>query len=101
MLKLAYSSSIAATLAIIFITALTIWAELSPPLKDSLTAITGHHWVTKSVLTMAVYAVGFIVFYYAFGANAPRVRRAVITLIVISWLATAGLVVFFFWHYVA
>lgn len=44
-----------AALTIIFITALTIIAELHPPTKDWLQTTFTHHWIGKSVLALVVF----------------------------------------------
>ena len=38
------------------ITAIVIGGELVAPFKSALAAITGHHWVTKGVIELVVFA---------------------------------------------
>ncbi len=45
---------------IVFITLLTILAELWAGLKGFLAAVTGHHWVTKSVFALVVFTAVYL-----------------------------------------
>jgi len=56
-LKFVYISSISASFTIGLIALITVSAELSPGFKDMLKGWTGHHWVSKSWLTVIIYAV--------------------------------------------
>ena len=62
-LKLIYSSSIASSLAIIFVTAITIIAELNAPVKDWLKSLSGHHWTSKGILSFSLYVIAILVIY--------------------------------------
>src|SRR3989344_3235407 len=94
--KLLYASAVAASLAILFATVLTITAEFLPTLKEWLKGISGHHWTTKSIFTMAVYAVALIACYFVpHTASLKRVRGAIIALCVITILGTLALLGFF------
>lgn len=56
---------LAAILAILFIAALAVGAELSAPAKDWLKSTFGHHWVGKSILATAFFAVVLALSYYS------------------------------------
>lgn len=47
--------SLGAIIAIVFIVAITIAAELSESLKDGLKDMTGHHWISKGLLSLGVF----------------------------------------------
>ncbi len=47
--------------AFAFIVVSTIWSELSAGFKAFLAGMTGHHWTSKSVLAIVVFA---LVYYY-------------------------------------
>lgn len=55
MRKLIYSSAISALISVATVTAVTIWAELLPGFKNFLAGITGHHWVTKSLMVIILF----------------------------------------------
>lgn len=61
--KLVISSAIAAILTIAFVVIITIWAELSVPLKDWLKNFSGHHWTSKSIFSVLLYAAATVIFY--------------------------------------
>ncbi|MBI2064005.1 MAG: hypothetical protein HYT65_03385 [Candidatus Yanofskybacteria bacterium] len=100
-LKLTFSSSIAASLSVITITVITIWGELSSPFKAWLAGFTGHHWLTKSVLSLIVYFGGLAVFYLLPKNMGPKtIRRGLIFLIIITLAGSLAVFLFFVWHYV-
>ena len=49
--------SISSIVSIAFTTVITILAEMVKPLKDGLAAMTGHHWVTKSIIGMLLFII--------------------------------------------
>lgn len=56
---------IAAALAVLFITALTLASELFPPLTAWLKAAFSHHWIGKSVLSVVFFAGAFFALFYS------------------------------------
>lgn len=91
---LAYS----ATITVWFIVAITVFAELSKSFKALLTATTGHHWVTKSVLSVIL----FLLLYGVISKSAADSKKSVsnVYMVVVS-AATGGLIIFgfFLWHF--
>lgn len=61
--KLIISSAYAAIITIIFVVVITIWAEFSAPLINWLKAFSGHHWTSKSILSVLLYLSVTIVLY--------------------------------------
>ena len=49
------SMSFATIVTIIFVTVVTIAAEFSEVFKNFLKSITGHHWITKSVMAFVLF----------------------------------------------
>lgn len=99
-LKLIYSSALAAITSIVFVVAITIVAEQSAGLKSYLKALSGHHWTSKSFLTLAVYFVVLLVIYFTTKEPVPRYLRKV--LLLVPAFAIAGYVIllaFFLGHY--
>jgi len=52
----------AATVSIALIAAATIGSELSAAFKQLLSSIGGHHWIGKSVLSVVVFGLLYLVF---------------------------------------
>jgi hypothetical protein len=99
-IKLAYSSVIASALVIIFTTVVTIWAELSPTLKNILKSFSGHHWVSKSILVVLIYLVALAIFYFLpKSINPNALSKSIINLIIITILSALTIFLFFVWHY--
>jgi len=61
-LKSIYASAYSAAITIAVVTAVTVGAELSAPFKAWLTGFTGHHWVTKSWLSLIVFILSYGIF---------------------------------------
>lgn len=57
------SSAYAAILTIAFVVIITVWADLSAPLKTWLTNFSGHHWTSKSILSVLLYVFAVPCFY--------------------------------------
>jgi hypothetical protein len=55
------SLSRATSITIWFIVAITIWSELSKPFKTFLADLTGHHWVTKGVVSLVLFVLLYFV----------------------------------------
>src|SRR3989344_9524081 len=56
-LKIVESAAISASIVIVFITAITIIADLNPALKDWLKNSFSHHWIGKGILSVVIFAV--------------------------------------------
>lgn len=61
-LRSIYASANSASITIAVIVAVTIGAELSSGFKDWLAGFTGHHWVTKSWLSIIIFVLLYLVF---------------------------------------
>ena len=100
LLKLTYASCVSAIVSIVFVTGITVWAELAPGLKAFLKSLTGHHWVTKSWGVVMVYLAGLILFYWLPKQIGEKtLRRSVLSLVVFAILGALVLFFFFVWHY--
>jgi len=98
--RLVIASSYAAIVTITFVTIITIWAELAAPLKDWLKIFSGHHWTSKSVLSVLVYAVAAAVLYKVFPEpNDGRLRQALFLLLWSAVLGVIALTVFYTGHH--
>lgn len=54
------SAGYAVMFAMGVIVILTIGAELFPQLKASLASLTGHHWISKGVISLAVFMLSLL-----------------------------------------
>jgi len=92
--------SIATTVVIWYIVAVTIIAENFAPLKNALAAATGHHWVSKGVFALILFAVayGACVFLLTDSRENPKP-----VYVVIGSAIAGGLAIFLFyvWHFFA
>ena len=99
-IKLIYASAIAAIISPAFVVFVTIYAEFSAPLKNWLSALSGHHWTSKSILSLLVYLLATKLI-YLMRKNVPP-EEAKRFLGYLFWVVIAGtliLLVFFTAHY--
>ena len=102
-IKLAYASAIATVLTIIYVVAVTIYAEFSAPFKNFLASFTGHHWITKSLSSVGLYVLVVLVI-YTFKRHSATEAGLNKILWLIFGTAIAGSVFiagFYFWHFLA
>ena len=101
-LKSIYASAYSTVITIAVVVAVTIGAELSAAFKSWLAGFTGHHWVTKSLLSIIVFAAFYFVFYLSTSQDdrlVKRARRALILLqisIIVGFVAILG---FYIYHF--
>ena len=98
--KLIISSAYAAIITIIFVVVITIWAEFSAPLKDWLNNFSGHHWTSKSIFSVLLYAVATMVLYLSpYKHGDDRLKKTLGFLLASTVLGTVILALFFTGHH--
>jgi hypothetical protein len=80
---------IAAIVDILIVGFLIIAHEHDSALKALLNRITGHHWLTKSVLTVALFPVLAALLYRLRGRQPSRLRRWSVVLLIVTLLLVA------------
>jgi len=94
--SLIYASSLSAIINVVFVTTVTILAELNAPLKDWLKSLSGHHWTSKSIISVLLYLLLLVLFYIVLkNVDAKKVREAVF-LAILSALSGSFLILGFF-----
>ena len=98
--KLIYASSIASSVAILFVTVITIVAEFKAPLKDWLKSLSGHHWTSKGIISVLLYlSIVFLVYFAAKGVNSKKITGSLCGAIIMTVLGSLALFVFFAGHH--
>ncbi len=99
-LKPVWASAYSAVITIIVVVVMTIGAELSMPFKNWLTGFSGHHWVTKSWISILVFVLFFCVFRFTGkSVDESQTRKALVALQVVAvfgFLAILGFYVYEF-----
>lgn len=91
--KIIHSTICGAITAVIFIIAITIAADIYLSLKDLLKSVFSHHWIGKSILSVAVFIiVGAISFLLPIQANEEKISRLLRAL---SFLLIIGILAIF------
>jgi hypothetical protein len=99
-LRSIYASATGAIISIVAVTAVTIAGELSEPFKNWIKGFTGHHWITKSWLSIIVFFLGYMIVRAVVRDPAPvRVRRMLGMLVTFAFLGTAAFFILFFWEH--
>ncbi len=91
------SMGFATTFVIVFITAITLFAELFEGFKNILKSITGHHWITKSVFSFVLFF--GIYFFSKFSDEKIDILKEVRKIVWSVLLCSLALFFFFLWHY--
>lgn len=93
------SVAASATVTIIFIVAITIAAELVPPLKDWLKATFTHHWIGKGVLAVGLFtSIAVLKLFYAKKDDWDQVAKLLNWLTVTTILGAGAILLFFIWE---
>lgn len=98
--KLILASTYSAILTIIFIVIITIWAEESAPLKDWLKNFSGHHWTTKSIFSLILFAAsGFLVYLSPMAVSDKKISSSVKFTIISTLLGCLALTLYYTAHH--
>lgn len=95
------ASALAAVTVITVTVGVTIAGELAPAFKNWLKGFTGHHWVTKSWLSIIIYVVAFGALRLI--AKRPREAALRVALNTLTIVAVAGGIIltgFFYYEYI-
>jgi len=98
-LSLAISAAYASAITIASMAIITIWAELSPQFKNILKSWSGHHWRTKSYLTVAIFIVCTVVLYSFFKRRQSSPRFAIMLVIIIALIGSVAVTGFYILHF--
>jgi len=101
-LKAIYVSAHSAVASIVVTVFLTIFSELSAPFKSWLAGFTGHHWVTKSWVSLIVFVLMYTIFSVACKTvNGAQTRKALVLLEVVVILGFLAILGFFAFEFLA
>jgi len=101
-LKSIYASAYSAAITIAAIVAMTIGAELSASFKNLLTALTGHHWISKSLISILVFILFFGVIQYSRkSVNESRTRKALSVLVIFTIVGFLAILGFYVYEFLA
>jgi hypothetical protein len=79
------------------IVAMTLWAELSAPFKAYLAGLAGHHWVAKSFIAVAAFAILYFLFRKA--RESENILWNIVFAIVSVVLGGLIIFSFYLWHF--
>lgn len=97
-IKIANAFAVSAAITAVFITGVTIYADLNPTLKDWLKNTFTHHWIGKGFLAAIIFIalIPLILFIYP----NDKKERLLKNLMILFWLTIIGaLVIFGFFVY--
>jgi len=98
--RLIFASALAAIITIVFVVTITVWADLSIPLKNWLKSFSGHHWTSKSIFSALLYMATTVIFYWSFRNQSEIVlRRLLVFLLVFIVLGVLSITAFYTGHH--
>lgn len=101
-LKSIYISSYSAVVTIVVIVVVTVATELSVSFKNWLASFTGHHWVTKSWLSVITFALLLVVLHFSIkNVDAIKTKRAIMALEIMAVLGFIVLLGFFTYEFIS
>ena len=86
----------ATSITLWFIVVITIVSELSKPFKNVLAGVTGHHWVTKGVLSLALFTLIVLLSRSTSFHASKEVKHVVLSAI----LGGITILLFYVWHFI-
>ena len=91
-----YSLGLSTIFTFIFITFMTIYAEINTSFKDFLKLLTGHHWTSKGIISV----IFFILLYFILKNFTPQ-KKEIVTVIYLVMITAifCTLVIFGFFIY--
>lgn len=90
---------LAAIISLIYIPAVTIVAELVPPLKDFLKNTFWHHWLGKGVILLALFPLLSLAFSKTKDGSAEHEEKYLTALLGLSVLSALSIFFFFTYEY--
>ena len=87
---------LSAIITIIYITTITVAADLYPPLKEFLANVFSHHWIGKSITAILIFAIFTGLFLVLKPKTKPSFLLNLLT--AVSILATLVILTFFTWE---
>ncbi len=99
-LRSIYASAYSASITIFAVSVITIIGDLNAQFKNWLASFTGHHWVTKSWISVILFVLLFVVIRIAAkNPNEARTKTSIVTLEIVSVLGFVALLVFYFYEF--
>ena len=93
------SLSISTGITIVSITILTILAEMSTTFKIFLSSVTGHHWVTKGIISLILFF--GLYFLLVRTEDDLDIMKETIVITILTTIATLLIFGFYVWHFFA
>ena len=90
-----------ASITMITMVAVILMAEYVASFNTFLASLTGHHWVTKSVLDVVLFVVLFLVLGMVMKKDKKEPMKGIMATVVVGVISIAVLAGFFILHYVS
>ncbi len=90
-----------ASITMIIMVAVIVLAEYVTSFKSFLASLTGHHWVTKSVLEVILFVVLFLVLGMVMKKDKKEPMKGIVPTIIVGIASIIVLVGFFIFHFMA
>jgi hypothetical protein len=93
------SAAWSANITMIVTVIVVIVAEYVASFKNFLASVTGHHWVTKSVLEVVLFIVLFLLLGMVLKQDKKEPMKAILSTVVVGFASIVVLIGFFIFHF--
>lgn len=95
--------TISAIVNMAVVAVLTVAAEISTPLKGYLADLTGHHWVTKSIIAITGFAVLSVILQFVVAEESdPESIKKDTNRVIMAFIACSAVITLYYaWHLLA
>ena len=84
---------------VVLIVFMTIYAELNTNFKDFLKAMSGHHWVSKSIISLIFFVLCYYLLMNLVKDNERETKKDVITIVIITVLGALSILLFYAYEF--
>jgi hypothetical protein len=95
------AATMSANITIAVIALMTIISEIAKPFKDLLTSVppVSHHWVTKGIISVILFAVLYFVFGKVFEEKKSGEIEGAMSTVIVTIVSGLAILIFYILHY--
>ena len=86
-------------LTVILIVFMTIYAELNTKFKDLLKLMSGHHWISKSIISLIFFVVSYYLLMNLVKDNEREIKKDMTIVVIITVLGVLSILLFYAYEF--
>jgi len=83
----------------VFIVVSTILSELYEPLKTFLADVSGHHWVTKGIFSIIIFAILYFLLSKVYSDHLENIGKETFGVVLAVIIGGFSIFLFYIWHF--